>query len=595
VGADALGLVDRGFDTYVAPSMGLALQDTPCESCGLCITTCPTGAITENVPFKPGPVRMSPAETICNYCSVGCAISLDHKSQFVMHVSGVEGQVNTNGNLCRYAKFGYHYLNDKSRITKPLMKINGRFEEVSFKKAYETIVQRIRSVKADENVFFAGARLSNEEMYLIQKLARAGAKTNNVTSFHYLNRGMGYRNNSTANTPFSQIKDASKIYLIGSEINEDNAVVGFMIHNAGMMKGVPIEVVTTHAESSMSRKVEDVMVIKSIYHFIKAVNYYLVANNFHNGLFIRDNCAGFEEYKAGLLKENFVDLVNKAGTQIMDDVIEFAKRYNNEPNAIIVFSEKEISSNTCTELFNLAMITGKLGKTGSGLISLKEKNNSQGLFDMGVCMSYGVGGVPMTDATLIDKLKKTWNIPVLPEQTDPDIYSGLEDGKLKNIFIFGEDPLGCTDRKVQTAGWLTIADFVVVQDYFMTETARHAHLILPASLPVETGGSFTNTQKVIQGFEALFTPAVEMTGLAQLSEILVKLGIEQKAGSHEVLAEVMSLLPASGEDITHQFIHTQNDNSNRLYGHGCDHIVMRFDDEFAKAFENVKMDLYERV
>jgi formate dehydrogenase major subunit len=595
VGADALGLVDRGFKTHVAPSMGMALQDSPCESCGLCITTCPTGAITENVPFKPGPVKLASAETICNYCSVGCTISLDHKSQFVMQVSGREGQVNTDGNLCRYAKFGYHYLNDKSRITKPLMKINGRFEEVSFKKAYEAINQRIKAVKPDENVFFAGARLPNEEMYLIQKLARAGAKTNNVTSFHYLNRGMGYRNNSTANTPFDQIKDAGKIYLIGTEINDDNAVAGFMIQNAGLKKGVPIEVVTTKAESSMARKVNEVMVIKSYYHFIKAVNFYLVANNFHNGLFIRDNCTGYEEYKAEMLKENFVDLVQRSGVAIMDDVIEFAKRYNNEPNAVIVFSEKELSSNACTALFHLAMITGKLGKTGSGLISLKEKNNSQGLFDMGICMNNGVGGVPMTDPALVKKLKKTWKVSALPEHTDPDIYAGLEYGKLKNIFIFGEDPLGCTDRKVQTAGWLSIADFIVVQDYFMTETAKHAHLILPASFPVENGGSFTNTQKMIQEFGAEFKPALEKTGVEQLADLLKAQGIGQRADYHEVLSEAMSLLPESADKVLYQFTPTPGDNPNRMYEHGCDHIVMRFDNEFAKAFENIKIDLYERV
>jgi len=443
-------------------------------------------------------------------------------------------------------------------------------------------------------------------MYLIQKLARAGAKTNNVCSFHYLNRGMGYRNNSTANTPFGQIKDAGKIYLIGTEINRDNAVAGFMIHNAGMKKGVPLEVVTTRANSSMSQKVEDVMVIKSIYHFIKAVNFYLVANNFHNGLFIRDNCAGFEEYKAELMKENFVDLVQKAGAAIMDDVIEFAKRYNNEPNAIIVFSEKELSSNACTELFNLSMITGKLGKTGSGLISLKEKNNSQGLFDMGVCMSYGVGGVPINDEKLRKKMTKTWKVSKelaetwkvskdLPGLSTADIYEDLEDGRLKNIFIFGEDPLGCTGHKVQTAGWLTIADFVVVQDYFMTETAKHAHLILPASAPVETGGTFTNTQKVIQEFGAEFKPAIEKTGLEQLADLLTALGVGQKAGYHEVLAEAMSLLPEGEESPLHNFTSTVGDNANRLYEHGCDHIVMRFDDEFAKAFKNVKIDLYERV
>jgi formate dehydrogenase major subunit len=595
-GADALGLVNRGFDTYVAPSMGYALQDTSCESCGLCISTCPTGAIMENVPFKPGPVRLTPAETICNYCSVGCSISLDHKSRFVMHVSGVEGQVNTDGNLCRYPKFGYHYMNDRSRITRPLMKINGRFEEVSFKKAFETIVQRIRSVKSDENVFFAGARLSNEEMYLIQKLARAGAKTNNVTSFHYLKRGEGYRNNSTANTPFSQIKDAGKIYLIGSEINHDNAVAGFAIQNAQLRKRIPVELITTKTNSSMAHKVDEVMVIKSYYHFIKAVNYYLVANNFHNGLFIRDNCEGFEEYKAELLKENFVDLVQKAGTQIMDDVIEFAKRYNNEQKAIIVFSEKELSSNACTELFNLALITGKLGKTASGLISLKEKNNAQGLIDMGVCMAYGVGGVPVNDKTLQEKMARTWKMSSdLPGLSPSDIYEGLEDGKLKNIFIFGEDPLGCTGHKVQTAGWLTIADFVVVQDYFMTETAKHAHLILPASFPVESGGSFTNTQKVIQEFGAEFTPALEKTGITQLAELLGALGVKQKAGVQEVLAEALSLLPERNDEVKHRFFNTSHDNPNRMYEHGCDHIVMRFDEEFRQAFENVKIDLYERV
>ena len=595
VGADALGLVNRGFNTYVAPSLGNALQDTPCESCGLCISTCPTGAMSENVPFKPGPVRLQQAETICNYCSVGCTISLDHKSQFVMKTTGVEGQVNTDGNLCRYPKFGYHYMNDKTRITKPLMKINGRFEEVSFQKAYDEITRRINSVKPDENVFFAGARLSNEEMYLIQKLARAGVKTNNVTSFHYLNRGQGYRNNSTSNTPFSQIKDAGKIYLIGSEINRDNAVVGFMIHNARIKKGIPVELITTKSDSTMVRKVDEIMQINSVYHFIRAVNYYLVANNFHNGLFIRDHCKGFEEYKAELLKENFVELVKKSGAARMDDVIEFAKRYNNEPKAIIVFSEKELSSNACTALFHLAMITGKLGKTGCGLISLKEKNNSQGLFDMGVCMRYGVGGVPVTDINWMEKTRNAWKVKELPGLSQKDIYQELEDGLLKNIFIFGEDPLGCTNHKVQTAGWLSIADFVVVQDYFMTETAKHANVILPASFPVESGGSFTNAQRVIQGFEVHFKPAVEQTGLRQLAGLLRAKGIEQSDDHHEILSEAMALLPSGEEPVTYEFAIMGEDNPHRMYEHGCDDLVRRFDEEFELAFENVKIEAYEGV
>jgi formate dehydrogenase major subunit len=254
VGANALGLVNRGFNTYVSPAMGHALQDTYCESCGLCISTCPTGAISENVAFKPGPVKLQAAETICNYCSVGCSISLDHKSQFVMHVSGVEGQVNTDGNLCRYPKFGYNYLNDRSRITYPMMKVNGKFVEMTWHAVYDEITKRIKGVMPGENGFFAGARLSNEELYLVQKLAREGAKTNNVRQLPLPGRGAGYRWNSMANTPFEQSSDARKVYLIGSEISRDNAVAGFMVYNLQATKGICVELVTDKNESSEARK-----------------------------------------------------------------------------------------------------------------------------------------------------------------------------------------------------------------------------------------------------------------------------------------------------------------------------------------------------
>ena len=262
VGANALGLVNRGFETYVAPSMGSTLTETHCESCGMCISTCPTGAITENVPFKPGPVKLEKVQSICNFCSIGCELDLEHKSGFVMRVEGRDGKVNAKGNLCKYGKFGYKYLNDKSRLTKPLLKINGRFEEISFKEAYKIIADKIRESKADDNAFFAGARLSNEELYLIQKFARAAVRTNNVTSFHYLNRGIGYIDNSTANVPFEQLKEASRVYLLGAELNRDNAVLGFMVNNARINQQVPVELITTMEQSPMEHKVEEVLRVK---------------------------------------------------------------------------------------------------------------------------------------------------------------------------------------------------------------------------------------------------------------------------------------------------------------------------------------------
>ncbi len=585
VGADALGLVNRGFDTYVAPSMGDSLSDTNCESCGMCISTCPTGALTENVPFKPGPVKLDKAQSICNYCSIGCELDFEHKSGFVMRTEGRDGLVNENGNLCKYGKFGYKYLNDKSRLTKPLMRVNGRFEEIEFAEAFSIIAEKIKAVKPDDNAFFAGARLSNEEMYLIQKLARAGVKTNNVTSFHYLNRGHGYVGNSRANVPFEQLKDASKIYLIGSEINRDNAVLGYMINNVRVKHHVPVELVSKLEISSMEHKVEKSLKVKSYYHFIKAVNYYLVANNFHNGMFIGDHCEGFAAYKEDLLKENFVDLVEKSGVAFMDSVIEFAKAYNNEMNAVIIFSEKEMCSNSCQELFNLAMITGKLGKTANGLISLKEKNNAQGIFDMGICPTLGVGAVDIKDKNLQALLKKVWKVKSLPKEVNVSQFERLEKGKLKNLFIFGEDPLGCTEDRVKVAGWLTIAEFVVVSDYFMTDTANQADLVMPASFPFESGGTFTNTQKVIQAFEAGFDAACGLSTLEQLSALMKQFEVKQKGDATTVMAEIVKLLPAGDQEQKLEFNMTAEINDCRMFHHGCDFIVKHFDEEFDNTIE----------
>lgn len=583
VGADALGLVNRGYNTYVAPSLGNSLQETNCESCGLCISTCPTGAITENVNFKPGPVKLDKVKSICNYCSIGCEITLEHKNQFVMRVEGSDGRINKDGNLCRYPKFGYHYLNDTHRIKKPLLRVKGNYKEITFKKAYEIITEKIKEAKPDENAFFAGARLSNEELYLIQKLARGGVKTNNISSFHYLNRGKGYVRNSIGNVPFDQLKDASKIYLIGSEINNDNAVVGFMINNAQYRTNIPVELVTVHESSTMKHKVDETLVIKSYYNFIKAVNYYLVANNFQNDMFINDNCDGFDEYKKELLKEDFVQLVDRSGVPYMDLVVEFAKRYNHEMNAVIVFSEKELSSNACTELLNLSLITGKLGKTASGLISLKEKNNAQGLFDMGICPSIGVGAQSIHDEVLTEKMKLKWNVDHIPAKVNDSLFNMLEQGDFKNIFIFGEDPIGCAKNKVQISGWLSVADFVVVQDYFITKTAKRADLILPASLPFETGGSYSNTQRIIQEFDPVFKCELKRTSVEQIADLHKTLDLKSPADVTKIRMEALSLLNG-GTDTKHTFEYTDEGNQNRIFDFGCDSVNMMFEREFNESF-----------
>jgi len=579
VGAGALGLVERGFDTYVAPAMGNSLTETDCESCGLCISACPTGAMSENVPFKPGPLELDSFETISNYGSAGEKLVMHHKNGYVMQVTGANGMANPKGNFSRQDKFGYHYLNDSTRIVKPLLKRNGKFETIEFEHAFDIIKERIGVVHANENAFYAGARLTNEEQYLVQKIARAAAKTNNIGSFHYMGRGPGYKSNSLANVPFEQLDGASKIYLFGTETNADNPVVAFAVNSLRNMKQVPVQLVSKHNDSIMASKVDAVETISSYYYFVKAVNHYLLSNGMENSLFIADNCEGFESYKAALLAEDFDDLVNKSGASCSGTILNFATDFNKENNAILIFSEKEVTGKTGLELFNLALITGKLGKTSSGLISLKEKNNSHGLFDMGVAPKLAVGSQYLNNENIIENLETKWQVERLSQNFNSKQYDLFIGGNLKNLFVFGEDPMGCAIERDLVHKSLANTDFLMVQDYFMTETAEMADLILPASFPQETGGSFTNTQRVIQNFAAGLSPKT-MPLYQQLIKILGRFDLNGLGNLDDILMEAFSLFPQDADKQKFEFEFTATDSAERHFDYACDNLEKRFADEF---------------
>ncbi len=588
VGANALGFINRGFETFVAPSLNAKLSDTNCESCGMCISTCPTAALSENVPFKPGPLKTEEINTICNYCSIGCEIILNHKSGFFTKTDGAKGLINKDGNICKYGRFGYRHLNDKKRIIKPLLNKNGKFEEISFSEAYQLITEKIKKSNAEENAFYSGARLCNEEIYMIQKLARAGAKTNNVFSFHYMGREKAFSENSNFNVSFDNLKHVSQYFILGSELNHENGVVGFIISNEKYNNHKPVYLITEKQQSTMTHKADSELIINSYYNFIKAANHYIISNKLENSVFIKDHSVGFESYKATLLKEKFEDIVKKAGCS-ENDIKTFVEQYNKEHKSVIVFAEKNVSPETCFELQNLSMLTGKKGKIGAGILSLKEKNNSQGLFDMGAFPGIIPGGLNIKEDKALEVLSSTWDVNGLSNSIAEDSYNLFSSGRIKNMFIFGEDPVGCSINKNMILDAIKKSDFVVVQDFYMSETAELATLILPATMNFETGGSYTNTWKYIQQFEKSINYKVEQSSFEQLVELHNRLGVNNKINNPaDALIEAMSIVEKLNvlNEKPSVFNSTEDKACSMLFKHGCDILVKRFDEEFESSLNN---------
>jgi formate dehydrogenase major subunit len=548
----ALGFVYRGFKSVVRPAQEKMLLETSCISCGNCIAACPTGAITESLPFiKPGPWAARKHETICHFCSVGCVLQYKVFAPGAYAVTGAGAETHNKGYLCHKGRFGYRYMLDGKRLRQPLIKGEKGQQESSWEKAFERAASAIKAIRekhgSESVAVFASPRMSDEELYLLQKWVRAGFRTNMVGSFSGLlnSPDIGALDDmfglTASTTTMDEFANADVIMVVNAELTANNLVVDLKIKEA-MKRGVRL--VSINSSENALSKIADLWLKPkrgSNTTLIAAIANALIKKDKIDQAFIDDRSENFKAFKTSIAGINAQKTVSQTGVQ-PDQFNRIIDMLVQADNLVIVYGMDECTDKSPDDLKalgNLLLQMGKTGQPGNGLVLIRDYANSQGLLDMGVDSRY-LPGLARAGNPGIDRLQKLWDIPIADVFKPTDLLKKLKQGKVKALLIFGEDPLASAKAKQLLAG----VEFMVVADFFKTATAAAADVVLPMATPLESDGTYTACDRRVQRTTAMRPPLAGMTNLEMIASLAGKLSMAPKsANPEEIFREIVEANP----------------------------------------------------
>ncbi len=548
----AIDFVYRGFQAIVKPAMEKALAETNCISCGNCIDVCPTGAISAKMPFKiSGTLKKENHRTICNFCSIGCNLNYKVINNDLFYVSNSTEEIidsHNKGYLCIKGRFGYRYLLDENRLKKPAIKSNGLLKEVEWNEAVNYSAKKIKQIinkyGADSVAVFGSPKMSNEELYLLQKLARVGIKTNNIASFSNLLYGneldaldemLGL---TVSTTTMDEIADADVIVVINSDLSEENLIMELKIKEA-QKKGAKLILINS-AEIKLTKFaqlwIDTLKGTNTV--LLNGLMKELIENKVIDIKSLEDNTAGFAEFQKMLLNMNFKKVSAITGVSI-EKLREVVRRIEkSESNIIFVYnidSHKEKSKNDLKAIGNFLLLTNRINKAGNGVIILRDFSNSNGLLDMGVSTQYLPGYVKYSETEQIDRIGQFWNVDLDGIFNPLDLTKKMMNEEIKAMLIFGEDPLLVNDNFKYFNG----VEFLMVQDIFHTATAQEADVVLPLTTYIEQDGTYTTCDLRIQKANQIIKPAAQYENWELIAKLAKTLGSGFNYKSQEdIFAEI---------------------------------------------------------
>jgi formate dehydrogenase major subunit len=570
---DVIGYANRGHHSKIVFDFDDPMGESTCVACGECVQACPTGALA---PAKEAyKVKADKTvDSVCPYCGVGCLLTYHVTDNKIVRTEGRDGPANHN-RLCVKGRYGFDYAHHRQRLTKPLIRKAGVPKNADFKIDPDNWQEVFREATWDEALDLAGKSLagirdklgpsalagfgsakgSNEEAYLFQKLVRTGFGTNNVdhctrlchaSSVAALLEGVG---SGAVSNQVSDVAKAEVIFLIGSNPTSNHPVAATWMKNA-VKRGAKLIVadprrtdISRHAWRNLQFNADtDVAMLNALIHTI-------IEEGLVNEEFIRTRTANYEA-----LKENAKDYSPEKMAPICgipaETLREVARAYATSKGSMILWgmgiSQHVHGTDNARCLIALTLMTGQIGKPGSGLHPLRGQNNVQGASDAGLIPmmypDYKRVDNPETQA----RFEKLWNTRLdnQPGLTVVEIMDAACDNKIKGMYIMGENPAMSDPNAHHAREGLANLDMLVVQDIFLTETAYLADVILPASVWPEKMGTVTNTDRMVQlGRRALDMPGEARQDLWIIQELAKRLGLKwnyqgPESGVAEVFAEM---------------------------------------------------------
>ncbi|GAB2182399.1 formate dehydrogenase subunit alpha [Denitratisoma sp. agr-D3] len=567
-GTFALTISGRGFESRVSPGQSQPFMESECVSCGACVQACPTATLMEKTVIDKGQAEKS-VVTTCAYCGVGCGFKAEVKgSEVVRMVPWKDGQAN-HGHSCVKGRFAWGYATHADRVKSPMIRksIHDPWQEVSWDEAFSYAASEFKRIQAqygrDSIGGITSSRCTNEETYLVQKLVRAAFGNNNVdTCARVCHSPTGYGlkqtlGESAGTQTFDSVMDADVIVVMGANPTDGHPVFGSQLKRR-IRQGAQLIVIDPRAIDLVKSPH-----VQAAHHLqlkpgtnvamVTALAHVIVTEGLVNEAYVRERCEipAFEAWRDFVAKPENSPEATEAVTGVPAAEVRAAARlYATGGNAAIYYglgvTEHSQGSTTVMGIANLAMVTGNVGRMGVGVNPLRGQNNVQGSCDMGSFPHELPGYRHVSDATVRGLFESAWGVELQPEPglRLPNMFEAALDGSFKGMYVQGEDPLQSDPNTHHVEAALSSLECLVVQDIFLNETAKYAHVFLPGSSFLEKDGTFTNAERRISRVRKVMPP---LAGLADW-EVTLKLAQALGYAMHydhpsQIMDEIARLTP----------------------------------------------------